>query len=187
MTNPQLVTQLLNQFGAGNQEAQNQLAGLVYDSLKRLASRHMKGERAGHTLQTTALVHEAYERLVVADVSWQDRAHFYAVAARAMRRILVDHAKSRRRDKRGAGLAPVGLDDVLLVAPERPADLVDLDEALSRLASFDERKSRLIELHFFGGLTYEETAKALGVSPATVDRELRFAKAWLQRELQERE
>jgi len=156
---------------------------LVYEELRRLAQIQMRGERSDHTLQTTALVHEAYLRLCGADVAWQGRVHFLAVAATVMRRVLVDHARSRDRAKRGGGADRVPLDEALAVSPERPEAVVALDEAIDRLSALDERKAHAVELHFFGGLTYEETAEALGVSPATVDRELRLAKAWLYREL----
>jgi RNA polymerase sigma factor (TIGR02999 family) len=156
---------------------------VVYDELHRLASRAMRGERPDHTLQTTALVHEAYLRLAGAQVEWQDRVHFFATAARVMRRILVDHAKAKRRGKRGGGAMKIALDEAALVTPDPPHDLLALDEALSRLEARDERKCRIVECRFFAGMTHEETAAALGVSPATVDRELRVAKAWLVREL----
>ena len=156
---------------------------LVYDQLRRQADRYMRGERGGHTLQATALVHEAYARMVDMEVSWKDRAHFFAVAARVMRRILVDHAKSARRAKRGGGAVKVPLDESLFVDRESVSDLVDLNDALVGLAKFDERKAQVVELRYFGGMTYDEMAEALGLSVATVDRELRLAKAWLYREL----
>ena len=143
----------------------------------------MRGEHIGHTLQATALVHEAYARMVDMKVSWKDRAHFFAVAARMMRRILVDHAKSMRRAKRGGGAVKLSLEDSLFVDQESISGLVEVDEALSGLAAFDQRKAQVVELRYFGGLTYDETAEALGLSVATVDRELRLAKAWLHREL----
>ena len=147
----------------------------------------MAGERAGHSLQATALVNEAYLRLVDAkDVAWHDRAHFLAVAARVMRRILVDHARARRSQKRGGDAAKVTFDEALLVTNEPRQDFIALDEALEALAKFDERKSRVIELRFFGGLSVEETASVLKVSPATVMGDWRLAKAWLQREMRSR-
>jgi RNA polymerase sigma factor (TIGR02999 family) len=176
------VTQLLYEWRAGNQEALNQLMPLVYDELRRLAGHYMKSERPSHTLQPTALINEAYIRLVEMEVSWQDRSHFFAVAARLLRRILVDHAKGHRRDKRGGGQVRVTLDEELGASGPDP-DILGLDEAITRLAAFDERKARVIEMHFFGGLTYEEMAEALGISQATVHRELRLAKAWLHHEL----
>src|SRR5688572_5330391 len=157
---------------------------LVYDQLRDLASRQFGREHTGHTLQTTALVHDAYLRLVGANVNWENRRHFFAVAARAMRQVLVEHARGKSREKRGGGQAPVSLDDnVAAFAAERPAEMLDLDEALTRLAAMDDRKARAVELHYFTGLEYEEIAKVLDISPATVHRDLRLAKAWLQREL----
>lgn len=148
-----------------------------------MAQACLRGEQPGHTLQPTALVNEAYLRLVGATVAWQDRAHFFAVAATTMRRVLVDHARARGRLKRGH--RPVSLEDSLIIAPDRADDFLVVDDALDRLASHDARAARVVELHYFGGLTYEETAEALGVSAATVDRDLRFARAWLHRELVE--
>ena len=177
------VSQLLLAWRRGEPGALDRLLPLVYDELRVLARRQMGGERPDHTLQTTALVHEAYLRLCGADVQWEGRVHFLAVAAQVMRRVLVDHARARRRAKRGGGAAPVTLDEALVVSPEPAPDLVALDEGIARLSALDERKARVVELHYFGGLTYDETAAALGVSAATVDRELRLAKAWLYREL----
>jgi RNA polymerase sigma factor (TIGR02999 family) len=179
----QAVTQLLKEVGRGNKEAVDELIPLVYDQLRRLASRCLMAERPGHTLRATALVHEAYLRLAGADTDWQDRVQFYAVAARTMRRILVDHARSNGRQKRGSGAEKVSLDEAIHVGEETSLDLVDLDEALERLAALDPRKSQIIELLFFGGLTTEESAAALGISPATLHRDLKMAKAWLYREL----
>lgn len=183
MTQPETVTELLRAWRRGDREALDRVMPLVYDELHRLASHAMRGEPRDHTLQTTALVHEAYLRLVGADVEWQSRVHFFATAARMMRRILVDHAKAKRRGKRGGGAKKVSLDEATLVTPDHPHDLLALDEALSRLETRDERKCRIVECRLFAGMTHEETAAALGVSPATVDRELRLAKAWLFREL----
>lgn len=180
---PTEVSRLLLAWRGGDASALDRLIPLVYDQLHALAQRHLRGERADHTLQTTALIHEAYLRLVGADVAWQGRPHFLAVAAQTMRRILVDHARARGRDKRGAGAARVGLDEMQLASPEASAQLVALDEALQRLDAVDPRKVKVVELHYFGGLTYSETAEAMGISAATVDRELRLAKAWLYREL----
>lgn len=177
------VTQLLRQWRAGNQQALDQLMPLVYDELHRLASHYMKSERQDHTLQATALVNEAFIRLVDLDVPWQDRTHFFAVAARLLRRILVDHAKSHRRAKRAGGQVKMTLDEVLLPSSEPDKEIIALDDALKSLAAMDERKGQLVELHFFGGLTYDEMAEALGISQATVHRELRLAKAWLYHEL----
>jgi len=177
------VTLLLRAWRDGDRGALDRLTPIVFEELRRIAGRFMRSERKDHTLQTTALVNEAYLRLVDAEVGWTDRVHFFALAANMMRRILVDHAKAHRRVKRGGGAVKLSLDEALHVASRPSDDLVGLDEALSRLAEFDERKSRVVELLFFGGLTYDETAEALGISPATVHRELRFAKAWLYREV----
>ncbi len=178
------VTQLLLEWRSGNQQALDRLMPLVYDELRRLAGHYMRSERPEHTLQATALVNEAYLRLVDLKVSWQDRAHFFAVAARLMRRLLVDHARAHHRAKRESGGPKLSLDDAVEVSAEPAANVLMLDEALTRLAEFDPRKSEVIELHFFGGLSNEEVAEALGVSRATVQRELRLAKAWLNHELQ---
>jgi RNA polymerase sigma-70 factor (ECF subfamily) len=157
---------------------------LVYDELRRLAARYMNRERVGNTLQTTALVNEAYLRLVdIKRVTWQNRAHFFALAAMQMRRILVDRARARRYQKRGGGAKRLPLDDVLEMAQERAHDLVALDDALKGLACLDERKSRVVEMRFFGGLSVVETAEVLGVSPDTVKRDWRIARLWLLREL----
>ncbi len=177
------VTRLLLRWRRGDDSALEELVPLVYDELRRLAARYLRSERSDHTLQPTALVHEAYARLVGAEVGWNGRVHFFAVAAGMMRRILVDHAKKRHRVKRGAGAARVALDEVVLVTAEPSIELLALDEALQRLEAFDQRKSKIVELHFFGGLTYDETAAALGVSQSTVLRELRLARSWLHREM----
>ena len=178
------ITQLLREWRSGSREALDRLTPLVYGELRRLARRSMRGERVGHTMQPTALVHEAYLRLAGAQVDWQDRVHFFSMAARLMRRILVDHARAARRARRGGGMERVTLHDGLGVAePSGALDLVALDDALSELSAQDERKARIVELHFFGGLTYDEVAAAVGVSAATVHRDLRLAKAWLRKEL----
>lgn len=178
------VTEWLHAWGQGDQSALDRLMPYVQDELHRLARREMRGERPGHTLQTTALVNEAYLRLIDASrVQWQDRAHFFALAARLMRRILVDHARSRNYVKRGGGMRTISLDDVLVVSQERGADLVALDDALQALAAVDARKSKVVEMRFFGGLSVEETAEALQVSPETVMRDWKLAKVWLLREL----
>ena len=176
------VTLLLRRLSAGEEAALAQVMPLVYDELLRLARLHMRRERPGHTLEPTALVHEAYARLAAADLTLQDRAHFFAIASRAMRRILVDHARARRSAKRGQDATRVPLDDEL-AAPGPDADVLDLDDALTRLAAVDERKARVVELHYFGGLSYDEIAEIVKISPATVDRDLRFAKAWLHGQL----
>ena len=180
---PTNVTQLLLEWRAGKQEALDHLMPLVYDELRRLAGRYMRGERSQHTLQATALVNEAYIRMVDMKVSWQDRAHFFAVAARLMRRLLVDHARAHQRAKREGSGEKVSLDDAAEVSYKPASNLIALDEALTELATFDERKSDIVELHYFGGLSNDQVAEALGVSRATVQRELRLAKAWLTREL----
>jgi RNA polymerase sigma factor (TIGR02999 family) len=179
----QLVTRLLQEWGSGNKAALDELMPVVYEQLRKLASRCLRAERPDHTLRATALVHEAYLRLVDADVAWQDRVHFFAVSARLLRRILVDHAKANHRQKRGGGAEKVTLDEAVLVGSEVTGGIVELDEALQRLAAHDQRKSELIELLCFGGLTYDEAAAALKISPATVHRELKMAKAWLHHEL----
>jgi len=177
------VTHLLVAWGAGDESAFEKLAPLVYDELRRLARGYMAGERTGHTLQTTALVNEAYLRLVdVHQVKWQNRTHFFAMSARLMRRILVDFARSRRYQKRGGKAPRVSLDEALLVR-DSGQDLVAVDDALKALAGVDARKSQVVEMRFFGGLTVEETAEALNISPETVMRDWKVAKAWLSREL----
>ena len=178
------VTGLLVAWGGGDQSALEQLMPLVHVELRRLARREMGRERPNHTLQTTALVNEAYIRLIdLSRVRWQDRAHFFAMSSRLMRRILVDHARARQSQKRGGGVPRVSIDEALAVAPERGPDLVALDDALQALATLDERKSRVVEMRFFAGLSVEETAEALHVSPETVMRDWRLAKVWLLREL----
>ena len=181
---PQQVTQLLLTWSQGDESALEKLMPLVHQELRRLAHRYMRGERAGHTLQTTALVNEAYVRLVDGkQVSWQDRAHFFAVSARLMRRILVDWARARESQKRGGTPQQVTLDEGLIVSRGRGEDLVALDEALKALAEVDPRKSEVVEMRFFGGLSVEETAEVLKVSADTVLRDWRLAKLWLLREL----
>ncbi|MCI0389298.1 MAG: sigma-70 family RNA polymerase sigma factor [Acidobacteria bacterium] len=178
------ISQLLVAWGNGDREALDQLMPLVYDELRRLAHRYLGRERAGHTLQTTALVNEAYLKLVnEREMRWQNRAHFFAVAAQLMRMILVDYARRRNYAKRGGGAQRVSFDEALAVSEERGAELIALDEALKTLAEIDERKSQVAELRFFGGLSVEETAEVLKVAPVTVMREWRLAKAWLHREL----
>ena len=178
------VTGLLLKWGDGDEAALNQLIPLVHDELRRMARRCLAGERRGHTLQATALVNEVYLRLVdVRHVNWQNRAHFLAMSARLMRRILVDFARSKRAKKRGAGAARVTFDEALVVAAEPRQDLAALDDALTALAGFDERKAKVVELRYFGGLSVEETASVLKVSVDTVMRDWKFAKAWLFREL----
>jgi RNA polymerase sigma factor (TIGR02999 family) len=180
---PGQVTQLLLEWRSGDDSSFGRLLDVVYPELRAIAQRQLSGESEGHTLQPTALVHEAYLRLVGAEIEWEDRRHFFAVAARAMRRVLVDHARARRREKRGGDAVLVTLDDQLAMGGDTGIDLVALDDALNQLAAQDERKARAVELHFFAGLSYAETARALDVSPATVDRDLRLAKAWLLQRL----
>ena len=178
------VTALLQAWGQGDHAAFDQLVTLVHRELRRLAHRYMAGQRPGGTLQSTALVNEAFLRLVECDrVRWQDRTHFFAVSANLMRRILVDYARSRNYQKRGAGVRPVALDEDLDCSPERGTDLVALDDSLNALAAIDPRKSKVVELKFFGGLTTEEIAEVLGVSEPTVLRDWKLAKSWLQREM----
>lgn len=181
-SSPRSVTQLLIEWREGDETALDRLIPLVYDEMRRLARYYMRRERAEHTLQTSALINEAYIRLVDhKGMRWQNRAHFYAVAAQAMRRILVDHARSHNYAKRGGGARMVELDEAAAVAHEQAAEIVALDEALNELSAFDPRQSKVVELRYFGGMSVEETAEALGVSPATVMREWRAAKAWLLR------
>ena len=178
------VTKLLIQWSKGDSEALDALVPLVYDELRRLAQLYLSREKPGHTLSSTALVHEAYLRLVQQkDVTWQNRAHFFGVAARMMRRILVDHARRHGYAKRGGGALTLSLDETVAAAPEREISLVALDDALDSLAKLDERQSRMVELRFFGGLSIEETSEVLGVSAPTVKREWASARAWLYREI----
>lgn len=179
------ITRLLLDWRSGDQRALDELLPLVEHRLHQIAARQMRGERPGHTLQATVLVNDAYLKLVDASVSWQNRAHFLAVAARIMRNILVDHAKARRRDKRGGGDVRVTLYEADIAVAGQEPDILDLEKALAHLGAFDERKAKVIEMNFYGGMTYDEIGEALGISPATVDRELRMAKAWLYRELQD--
>jgi RNA polymerase sigma-70 factor, ECF subfamily len=186
MTTPssQEVTELLLAWNSGDEAALEQLMPLVYDELHRLAHRYLGGERAGHMLQTTALVNEAYLRLIDASrVQWQNRAHFFAVSAQLMRRVLVDFARARQYQKRGGGAQQVSLEEALVVSMDRGAELIALDDALTTLAAADERASKVVELRFFGGLSIEETAAVLGISPETVKRDWQWAKVWLLREL----
>lgn len=181
---PQDITELLVDWSKGDREALNKLTPLVYGELHRLASRYLRHERANHTLQTTALVHEAYLRLVdQRNANWQNQVQFFAVAAQLMRRILVDYARSHGAAKRGGGYAKLSLDEAMIVSKEKIEDLMAVDEALNSLAAIDLQQSRVVELRVFGGLTVEETAEVLGVSPRTVKREWSMAKAWLHRQL----
>jgi RNA polymerase sigma-70 factor, ECF subfamily len=185
---PHDVTQLLVAWSNGDQAARDQLMPVVYEELHRLARRYMRRESPGHTLQTSALVNEAFLRLVdQRNVHWQNRAHFFAIAAQMMRRILVDYARSRSFAKRGGGERALPLDEGLIVSEERSAEVVAVHEALEELAKFDARKSQIVELRFFGGLTIDETAEVLGISPGTVMSNWTVAKAWLRREISPRE
>jgi RNA polymerase sigma-70 factor (ECF subfamily) len=179
------ITRILQEWSGGNQEALDALLPLVYAELHRQASRYLRRERRDHTLQTTALIHEAYLKLIDQhEVNWQNRAHFFGIAAQAMRRILVDYARSRHRAKRGGIGENLPLEEAaLVVSEERSVDLVALDEALERLAEFDERQARIVELRYFSGLSIEETAEVLRISPATVKSDWNIAKAWLRHEI----
>ncbi len=178
------MTHILEQIKGGDRDAAKKLLPLVYDEFRALARFYLHQERVNHTLQPTALVHEAYMKLVdQTRVDWQGRSHFFAVAAQAMRRILVDHARSKNRDKRGGGRARVTLDEAVALSPEKEEDVLALDEALEKLAKLDPRQAKVVEMRFFGGLSVEEAAEALGVSKRTVEGDWTFARAWLAREL----
>jgi RNA polymerase sigma factor (TIGR02999 family) len=182
-TTPETVTRLLMDWTSGSQQALDALMPLVYDELRRLARSHMRRERPGHTLAATGLVHEAYLRLLGQDVNWQNRAHFFGIAAQMMRRVLVDYAKTQQRAKRGGGAVKVALDEPSLLSKNPPADIVALDESLNRLGKLDPQRARIVELRFFGGLSNEESAEILKISPATVQRQWAGARAWLYHEL----
>ncbi len=179
------ITMLLIDLSEGNRDALDKLIPLVYSELRQMAARYLRREAASHTLQTTALVHEAYLKLVdQKKVRWQNRSHFFAIAAQSMRRILIDHARSRLSDKRGGSEQKIALDEGAIdISEERASSLIALDEALERLAEIDPQKSRIVELRFFGGLSIEETAQSLGIGTATVIRQWRMAKAWLYKEV----
>jgi len=180
------VTQLLLDWGNGDKAALDKLVPIVYQELRRVAAYYMRRERPGHSLQTSALVNEAYMRLVdYKNMRWQSRAHFFAVAAQAMRRILVEHARKRHFAKRGGNPLKVSFDEAAIVSQDQAAELVALDDALTSLEALDPRKSRIVELRYIGGLSIEETAEVLAISPATVQREWRAAKAWLYRAIHE--
>jgi RNA polymerase sigma-70 factor (ECF subfamily) len=181
---PNEVTQLLIAWGNGDRAARDELMPLVYEELRRLAHRYMDRERPDHTLQTSALVNEAYIRLIdQKDVQWQNRAHFFGIAAQMMRRILVDYARKRGFAKRGGEARAVSLEEAMIVSDERAATVVALDDALKSLAELDPRKSQIVELRFFGGMSIEETAEVLAISTGTVTRDFTLAKAWLRREM----
>jgi RNA polymerase sigma factor (TIGR02999 family) len=181
------ITSLLLAWRSGDASARDRAIAILYPTLEAMARRQLKGERSGHTLETAGLIHEAYLRLVGADVTWQGRRHFLAAAATTMRRVLVDYARARRGARRGGGAKPVTLDEGLAAQPPRTDDILALDEAIERLATLNKRQAEMIELAYFGGYTYEEMSEIQGVSPATVDRELRVAKRLLGRLLEEPE
>jgi len=181
---PEDVTKLLVAWGNGDEAARDELMPLVYVELRRLAHRYMGRERPGHTLQTSGLVNEAYLRIIdQSQVHWQNRAHFFGIAAQMMRRILVDYARNRQYAKRGGSARQVSLDEAMIVSEERSAEVIALDDALKGLTQFDPRKSQIVELRFFGGLSIEETAEILKVSPGTVMRDWTLAKAWLRKQM----
>ena len=178
------VTQLLLELKRGNKEAEGRLIPMVYKELRRIAGTHLRRESANHSLQPTSLVHEAYLRLIeVKEIDWQSRSHFFAVSATIMRRILVDHARASHARKRGNGWDAISLNEAILPAPERAPEILDLDEALNKLATLDERQARIVEMRFFAGMSEEEAGEALGISARTVKRDWRIAKAWLFKEL----
>ena len=177
------VTELIESWQQGNSDALDKLSGIVYSELKRQARRHMASERNNHTLQATALVNEAFLRLINSEISYENRTHFYFLASRMMRRVLVDHAKALQRKKRGSGIKPVTLHESLVHDGESPLDLLDLNKALESLAKFDSRKADILELQYFAGLSAKEIAVSIGVSSRTVEREAQLAKAWVHREL----
>ena len=177
------VTELLDAWRAGDRAALDRMLPLVYDQLHRIAKSHLRGERPDHTIQCTALINEAFIALSSSKVSLNDRVHFFAVASNTMRRILIDHARAALRQKRGGGALHVTLHEAEIIDPQSSSSLLDLDSALTQLAQLDERKSRIVEMHYFGGLNYDEIAEVLQVSAVTVNRELRFSKAWLRREI----
>jgi RNA polymerase sigma factor (TIGR02999 family) len=180
---PANFTQLLTEWRSGHPQALDRLTPLIYDELRRLARGYMRAERGSHTLQATAVVHEAFLRLIQANVDLQDRGHFFALASRLMRRVLVDHAKSRSRLKRDAGIRDLSVENSEQVAPSIEVDVIALDDALESLLQLEPRLAQVIELHYFGGMTYDEIAAAVGASAATVHRDIRLAKAWLLSEI----
>ena len=184
MTGTQQITDLLKDWEEGSADALEKLMPMVEGELRRIAANYMRRESPGHTLQTTALVNEAFLKLVdQRNVRWQNRAHFFAVASQAMRRILLDHARAQQRKKRGGKTHHLGLEEIAVIAPEKSGELIALDEALDALATFDPKKSRIVEMRFFGGMTVKEVARVLGIAPVTVMLHWRLAKAWLQREM----
>jgi len=188
MGSPNDITQMLGDWSRGDEAAGERMAPLVFDELRAISRRLLRGERPSHTLQPTALVNEAFERLVQVEVDWQDRAHFFAFSARLMRRILINHAERRSTEKRGGDRIVVSLTQgEAFAGPETDAALIELHEAIEALAAYDDRKARLIELQYFGGLTVEEMAHVENMSPSTVTRDLRFARAWLKDRLRPKE
>jgi len=185
MSDQKSITQLLNQWSTGDKDAEAALTPMVYDELQRMARRLFRSEKSSHTLQPTALVHEAFVKLVNVDVTWQDRAHFFSLAARMMRRLLVNHAKARNTAKRGGEAIKVTLNESEAPDSSADANLLDLDEALQSLADLDSRKAELIELQYFGGLSFQEMEEVTGLSSSTLDRDLRLARAWLKDQLTE--
>jgi len=184
MGGPPGITELLIDWNNGSAEALQKLMPMVETELRRIAANHMRRERPGHTLQTSALVNEAYLKLIdQRQVRWENRSHFFALASQLMRRILLDHARAQGRAKRGGDAVHVGLDEVTVISPQKSETLIALDEALTRLAEFDPRKSKIVEMRFFGGLTVDEVAEVLGIAPITVMLHWRLAKAWLQKEV----
>jgi RNA polymerase sigma factor (TIGR02999 family) len=183
---PENITQLLNEWSDGDERALDRLTPLVYEELRQQAARYLRRERAGHTMQTTALINEAYLRLIDAkEVRWQGRAHFFAIAANLMRRILVDHARQRNAAKRGGSPVRVTFDRIVATAKQSDIDVLAIDEALTKLAAIDRQQAQIVELRFFSGLSVEETAAALDISPRTVKRDWSVARAWLRREIGE--
>jgi RNA polymerase sigma factor (TIGR02999 family) len=186
MDNPDLqITRLLQSWRSGEEKAADELAPLVYERLRKLAASHLRHERPGHTLAATALVHEAYLKVAGADIDFQDRSHFFAVASTAMRHVLVDYARQRGRSRRGGEAVRVDFEEALAVSDEPDASILPVDEALTRLAQMDPRKVSVVEMIYFGGLTYAEAGESLGISEATIKRELRMARAWIKAALQE--
>lgn len=184
MSNDSQITGLLTAWGNGDESSLEYLLPLVEVELRRIAHGYMRQENAHHTLQTTALINEAYLKLVEQkDVSWQNRSHFFGIAAKFMRRILLNHARDKATQKRGGGAQSVSLDSISILSPEKSAELISLDDALDRLEKFDKNKSRIVEMRYFGGLTIEETAEVLGVAPQTVSLHWRLARAWLKKEI----
>lgn len=183
MANFEIITDLLGAWSNGNKQALDRLLPLVEGELRRIAHNYMRRENASHTLQTTALINEAYLKLIDQRVPCQNRAHFFAISAQLMRRILLNHARDSSVNKRGGGTVQINLDDAVIISPEKSKELIALDEALERLAQFDPTKSRIVEMRYFGGLSIEETAEVLGIATSTVSQHWRLAKAWLQKEI----